>query len=65
MPRVVIRVQCPHCGAERNTTSVRTIKCFRCGKSFAVVPKNKKSRIVKLVRGSIQDLHKLILEARR
>lgn len=29
-------VRCPHCGKFRKTSSLKTVKCFSCGKSFDV-----------------------------
>lgn len=56
---VLVRVKCPKCGWEQNTSSVRRIKCFKCNRSFEVYPLEGKSRIVKLVRGTLQELHEL------
>ncbi|MGC8533039.1 MAG: hypothetical protein ACP5MV_00170 [Candidatus Parvarchaeum sp.] len=30
-------VKCPNCGKYRKTSSVKTVKCFYCGKAFTVM----------------------------
>lgn len=30
-------VKCPKCGKYRKTSSVKTVKCFYCGKTFSVM----------------------------
>jgi uncharacterized protein YbgA (DUF1722 family) len=56
--KVVIRVRCPYCKFEFNTTSLERTRCMRCLKSFTIFPKKKKlmSRVVGIVRGSFKDL---------
>jgi ribosomal protein S27E len=53
---LILRVRCPNCGNERNTTSVRIVECFSCNKRYAVFPKESPSRIVSIVRGTQDDL---------
>jgi len=54
---LIIRVLCPYCGKEQNTRSVKRVKCLRCEKSYKIYPKDKKSHVVKLVKGTLIELH--------
>jgi hypothetical protein len=56
--KVVIRVKCPYCKFEFNTSSLEKTRCMRCLKTFVIFPKKKKlrSRVIGIVRGSIKDL---------
>lgn len=61
MTKLMIRVKCPRCENERNTTTLKTVKCFHCGRSFKVYPARGKSRIVRIVDGGIKLLHERYL----
>lgn len=56
MPRLMLRVKCPRCNHEQNTTSIKSVKCFRCDRAFTIYPKKKKSRIVRIVKGTREML---------
>jgi hypothetical protein len=56
MLKLVIRVRCPNCGFEQNSRSIKRVRCIRCGKSYAVFPKRKHSRVVDIVKGSREML---------
>jgi len=56
---LVLLVKCPKCGFEQQTTTVKKVRCFRCNTVYNVYCKTKKgwkSRIVKIVEGSYQEL---------
>lgn len=63
-PELIIKVKCPFCGFEQNTTTVRTVRCFECGRQYRVYKKSQ-SRIVKIVKGSLQLLFKKYYEAKK
>jgi hypothetical protein len=56
--KVVIRVKCPRCGFEFNTSSLEKTRCMRCLKPFIIFPKKKKirSRVIGIVKGSFKEL---------
>jgi DNA-directed RNA polymerase subunit RPC12/RpoP len=61
---MIIRVRCPHCGFEMNTSTVKTVKCIRCNRSFEVFPLDlkgnfRRSRVVGIVDGSLEEVRKL------
>jgi len=62
---MIIKVKCPHCGFMFNTTTIKTVKCGNCGRSFKVYYKKRclkgyawASRIVAIVEGSRMELFK-------
>jgi len=59
MPRLILRVKCPRCKHEQNTTTIKKVNCFKCDRSYHVYVKGGKSRIVKIVRGNMAMLHDL------
>jgi len=56
---IKLLVECPHCGWRQATRTIKRVKCFRCGKSFQVYYKSKPSRIVRILEGSLAELHRL------
>ena len=67
MKDVIIRVRCPKCGFVQPTRSIKRVKCWQCGHVFKVYifdthGRIKKTRIVGIVRGTLQDLHKYVEE---
>jgi hypothetical protein len=56
MTELILEVRCP-CGATRGTTSIIECECFKCGQTFQIFPKNEKSRVVEIKKGSIEILH--------
>ena len=62
-----LRVRCPKCSWEFSTRSLNVVRCRRCGRSFKIFPKNskgnfKKSRIVRIEEGTLEDLYRLFYE---
>ena len=58
-----IKVRCPHCNHQQITTTVRRIRCHNCNRTFEVYPLTShgtilKPRIVKIIEGTIKELHK-------
>ena len=41
-----IWVRCPACGWEQRTRSRTYVRCFRCGHSYKIFPRRRRSRIV-------------------
>jgi transposase-like protein len=41
-----IDVRCPHCNTKMTIHTLRSKKCYSCGKTFSIYPKNAISRIV-------------------
>jgi transposase-like protein len=67
---IKLRVKCPYCGAERSTSSVKRVLCFKCGRSFKVFYKKKKkgyakSTIKKIEKGSLKKLHEKFYRLKR
>jgi formylmethanofuran dehydrogenase subunit C len=58
-PELVIRVRCPFCNSQRDTSSILTVRCSHCGRFFKVFRKRGHSRIVAIVKGNISVLNKL------
>jgi len=56
---VVLLVRCPHCGGHFTTTSVRTATCKYCHVHFAIFPRRGFSRVVKIVKGTQEDVARL------
>jgi formylmethanofuran dehydrogenase subunit E len=57
-PALVLLVKCPGCGSTIQTSSLRFVRCNNCGKPFRPYPKkNPSSRIVKIIKGTCQDLY--------
>lgn len=42
---LIVRIKCPGCGQEQRTQSLKSKKCFNCGKSITIFPKNNMSRV--------------------
>lgn len=58
-PTIIILARCPSCGCITQTSSIIITRCSNCGKAFRPYLKTKpSSRIVKIVKGTIQDLHR-------
>lgn len=63
---IKIIVRCPRCGNEQATASVKTVRCHRCSSRFEVYLLDSKgrvrgSRVVKLLSGSLIELHEKAL----
>jgi len=56
---IILLVRCPHCGYEQTTTTIKRVKCWRCQRTYSVYPKKGTSRIVKIVKGTLEQLHAL------
>ena len=61
-PELILRVKCPYCGHEQNTTTVRIVRCMNCNRSYQVYRKTGTSRIVGIVKGTMEMLHKKYYE---
>jgi len=59
---LLLRVRCPRCGFEQNTTTIKTVRCMNCNHSYQVYVKGKTSRIVQLLKGDLSLLHKKYYE---
>lgn len=58
-PNIIILARCPSCGCIMQTSSLRIVRCHSCGKAFRPYIKTRpSSRIFKIVKGTIQDLHR-------
>ncbi|MFH8092955.1 MAG: hypothetical protein QXM38_03370 [Candidatus Aenigmatarchaeota archaeon] len=57
-PELILRVRCPRCGSQGNTSSIVMARCFNCKHSFRIYKKGS-SRIVGIVKGNLELLHKL------
>ena len=49
-------VKCPNCSHQQETKSIKNARCYSCGCLYAINPKNKFSRIVKIVEGTKEEL---------
>ena len=58
-PRIIIAVRCIHCGNTFETSSIGQVRCPRCQKTFRVYTRRYGSRIVKIVKGTREELFKL------
>ena len=56
-------VRCPNCNEYRITESTKKVKCFHCGHTFTVNPKNKPSYVIKASK-NLEELRKLMFELR-
>ena len=56
---VVLLVRCPHCGLHFTTTSVRTATCRYCRVHFSIFPRSSASRVVRILKGTVQDIARL------
>jgi len=61
---IKLEVRCPFCGWKQETSSVKRVRCQRCGRSYEVYLLDSRgrvrgTRIVRLISGSLQELHKL------
>ena len=68
---IILKVRCPYCGYEFNTTSIKTVRCKRCPHTFKVYYKKRygkkfiwRSRIVDIIKGSRKELLKKFRELR-
>jgi len=63
---VVLRVRCPHCGFEQTTTSIKSVRCRRCWRTYQVFNINKKwvksNNIVRIEKGTLQELWQMYSE---
>jgi protein-arginine kinase activator protein McsA len=63
---VVLRVRCPYCGFEQKTTSIKTVRCHRCYRTYSVFNPNKRwtkaSNVVGIEKGTLQELWQLYNE---
>jgi flavoprotein len=41
-----VDVQCPHCNKVMAVQTLKSKKCYSCGKTFSIYPKNAVSRVV-------------------
>ena len=55
-----LKVQCPNGCKLQSCNTIKQRKCVWCRKTFEVAPKNSKSRIVRLEKGNLKMLQKLI-----
>ena len=62
---LIIKVKCPFCGFEQNTTSLKTVKCLKCESRYQVFCKKKRSRVVGVVKGTKEMLFKAYYEILR
>ena len=56
-------VRCPYCSEYRITESTGKVKCFNCGHTFTVNPKNKPSRVIK-ASNNLDELRRIMFELR-
>lgn len=57
-PELIIRIRCPNCGFEQNTSTIKLVRCINCDYLFKVFTR-KGSRIRKIVKGNEYLLQKL------
>lgn len=50
-PELIVLVRCPHCSYVQKTTTIRTVRCFNCGKRYSVLRRKGFSRIVRIIKG--------------
>lgn len=50
--KFILRVKCPFCGFVQPTTSVKSVRCFHCERSYLIFPKKSLSRVVEVVKGN-------------
>lgn len=60
---LIIKTKCPHCKAFTNTSSVFRVRCHNCNRTYEAYPLDQhgralKSRVVKVVEGTVEQLHK-------
>ena len=60
---MIIKVKCPHCDHQQNTTSILRVRCHNCSRTFEVYPLTShgnvlKSRVIKIIKGNEHELHK-------
>jgi len=53
---LVLLIQCPHCTKKFKTKSVDRGRCPNCERSFTLYPKGKRSRILKMIKGTRTQL---------
>lgn len=63
MPSLIVKVRCPFCSHSQNSTTLKTVKCQRCGRSFEVYLLDSKgkirgTRIISLIKGSLSLLYR-------
>ena len=58
-PELIIRVRCPFCNSQRNTSSILNVRCFHCGHFFKVFRRRGRSRVVAIVKGNKSILNRL------
>jgi len=56
---VLLLVRCPHCGGQFATSSVIAATCRYCHTHFAIFPRSKPSRVVKILQGTKEDIARL------
>jgi len=66
---LVLMVECPFCGYQFTTTTIKRVKCYNCERTFKVYYKTKKGkewvlqhRVVGIVRGTREELMKRIMK---
>lgn len=60
--KVVLLVECPYCKARRKFEMKNRnpkVKCFVCGRSYALFPRKRPSRVVSIIEGSLKDLFRI------
>lgn len=57
-PELILRIRCPRCGRQRNTSSIVMARCFDCNHSFRIFKKGR-SRITGIIKGNLEPLHKM------
>ncbi|MEM5805208.1 MAG: hypothetical protein QW156_03735 [Candidatus Aenigmatarchaeota archaeon] len=57
-PELIIRIRCPSCGFEQNTSTIKLVRCINCDYHFRVFTR-RGSRIRKIVKGNEFLLQKL------
>ena len=55
-PTFQIGVRCPGCGCLFSTYKVKGVTCPNCHRSFQIYYDNQKSRIVRVIKGTKQDV---------
>jgi len=68
---MILKVRCPKCGYEQTTKTIKRVKCWNCGATYSVYYKVRygrewvwKSRIVKIVEGTQEELLKMFEDLR-
>jgi len=64
--QVVVIVRCPHCRRTQHSLVVARKRCVYCRKTFTLFPKNERSRVVKIVKGTYtQYMHEVNMVVKR